>query len=332
MKFKQLGDIKEIGLVFICVLPCFLLYLKTQHSLFVTMGLIASSSIIVFYKIRFGFINVLFHLLQILLVTLILAYSRQSPILFSFICAAVCSIYIGISQFGRHLRIYGMFVIIPALYIASELYSEVLTGYNPDAVSDFLRFFPLLALPAVICALLLNLSQGKSNSKQRKLWHPDFTGEPVKHAYVTASGIFIAVWLIIQLAYWLNINHIEWIVWSTVSVCTGEIVSMHKRAKHRLLGVLTGIGSALLLVYSGIQIPFLNAAAVLLIPLTIPLNNYLFAFSLRCFLGLAATGVLITGFSLEKLLAVLVGGAVGVLLSYFVTYIHQSFTTYKASE
>ncbi len=66
VKFKQLGDIKEIGLVFICVLPCFLLYLKTQHSLFVTMGLIASSSIIVFYKIRFGFINVLFHLLQIL--------------------------------------------------------------------------------------------------------------------------------------------------------------------------------------------------------------------------------------------------------------------------
>lgn len=313
---------EELALVVLCTLPSFSMYLYTGSSLFAVMGLVASCSFIVYYAIRCDTLNLLLHITQIFVLSIVLYECRANTLVFALMSATVCACYIGFSGGSKGLRVYGTFIIVPSLYIANELYRIEASGLE-YGLESYIKWFPFLAMPAVIFATALNYLDRRPLWRFDKFWQHGASREQVAEAWVTGMAAFFAVGLTIVIAKYSGIEHYEWIIWSAVSVCTGELISMKKKVQHRVLGSVLAVVIAGLLAHYGVQYDVIAILAVLLIPATITLNHYFFAFTLRSFLTVFAASSI--DFSVEKLTAVIVGCFIGFVLAFLMMRIHQYF-------
>lgn len=318
---------EELVLVLLCTFPSFVMYLLTGSSLFAVMGLVPSCSFIVFYAIRCDVFNLLLHIIQIFILSVLLYESRDNTIAFALCTALMCAFYIGFTAGDKGLRVYGTFVIVPSLYIANELYRIETSGLE-YGLNSYINLFPLLALPAVIFALALSYLACKPIIRFDKLWRHGASKEQITKSWVTATAAFFAVGLTILVAKYNAIDHYEWIIWSAVSVCTGELISMRKKVKHRVMGSVLAIIIASVLAYNGIKYDFVAIISVLLIPATITLSDYFFAFTLRSFLTVFAASSI--DFSIEKLSAVVLGCFIGFVLAFLMMGIHQRWRAFKS--
>lgn len=317
---------EELVLVLLCTFPSFVMYLLTGSSLFAVMGLIASCSFIVFYAIRCDVFNLLLHIIQIFVLSIVLYESRDHTVVFALCTALMCAFYIGFAGGNKGLRIYGTFVIVPSLYIANELYRIETSGVE-YGFDSYIILFPFLAMPAVFFAIALSHLDQQPIIRFDKLWRHGASKEQIAESWVTASAAFFAVGLTIIVAKYNAIDHYEWIIWSAVSVCTGELISMRKKLKHRVMGSVLAVIIASALAYNGIKYDFIAIISVLLIPATITLNDYFFAFTLRSFLTVFAASSI--DFSIEKLSAVVIGCVTGFVLAFCMMSIHQRWKHIK---
>ncbi|WP_185826804.1 FUSC family protein [Shewanella canadensis] len=215
---------------------------------------------------------------------------------------------------------------VPALYVANELYRQVDSGHE-QVLYKYILYFPLLALPTLIFATGLSYLDKRPLLRFDKLWQFDSNINKVVETWLTAVAVFFSVGLTILIAEYYSIGHYEWIVWSAVSVSTGESIAMKKKVKHRILGTIVAVGFACTLSYHSIEYEFLGFLSVLLIPATVTLNNYFFAFTLRSFLTVFAASSI--DFSVEKLVAVISGCIIGYSLALFMAQVHNKWMNEK---
>jgi len=233
------------------------------------------------------------------------------------LCATLGAASIGITYFGRKLRTLGTWILIPSLYLACDFYDS---AHPQGMISDYLVLLPRLSV-ALIGPLLILLIQYRFNRTDGlALWGipHNIAGEREQGVLWSVGGIFVALFVTSFTVQLLGIEYGQWIIWSTVSVSTGQLASMHRKLGHRgwgaLCGLLLGLAIVFLLPLHG---PMDGFAAVLL-PVTLVVRNYPIAFASRCMLIVIAAGSISQSeVAAEiRLIGVLAGGVIGVLCAY----------------
>ncbi|MCY9856162.1 FUSC family protein [Vibrio mediterranei] len=298
---------KEFYLISFGILPSLSMYFFSGDSLYVKMALISTSLIITQLTLQCSFLLTFVQYLQIIFISIILCKIQDSLIAYSLFSSLVCAYYLNLTRYGSNLKIYASFIIVPAFYLSTEM--NRLGVPETEIASTYMTHLPLSILPSIIISLLTKTSNNKMN----------FGGIYIEYNNSTIS-VFASVLICTLFSYYFNWQHSEWILWSAVSVCTGELSSMRAKVKHRLLGATVGITLGMIISFYTPNSDVLRYMSVALIPLTIPLKNYLFAFSTRCTLTVLSVGMIsqIDEVAMYKVLSIYVGGFIGYLIGTYV--------------
>jgi hypothetical protein len=312
--------LSEMLFILLATLPCVVIAVTSGDHQWLSIGLVSSSLYLVQSRLGWGLLSVFGHGVLIAAGFSLLFLSQGEPWLFSFLCALLGAGSIGVTCFGRNLRTLGTWIFIPSLYLACELYD----GVNPEMTStNYWAILPELGFAFLGPLLIVFIRQTSSRSgKPVKSTlgriPPEVAGEPERNIGWSLGGIFVAIFVLSLAVQSLDIEHGQWIIWSAVSVSTGQLASMHRklgdRGRGALAGLLLGLGIAFLFPSHGAG----DELAALLLPLTLVVRNYPVAFAGRCLLIVIAAGSVAQGeLAAEiRLGGVLAGGIIGVLCAH----------------
>ena len=308
-------QLHELALITAANLPCILFFLFTNNSSWLQSGLISSSLFLVFYRLDWGCIQLLAHWAAILAGISLLYHSQTSAWLFATCCALLAACCIGITYRGQKLRTLGSWTLIPCLYIACELFSRPPTEMSGHMINA--QHAAVLIGPVLL--LMLRSVRRKKPFKSFLYGGSTNCGAPTAHAFAMAGGICIAVFIAAFWVRWSDLPNGQWVIWSAVSVSTGEINSMYQKLKIRAMSGIIGLTLGVLLIGMLPTAPFTTSLAAMLIPATLMIRHYPLAFASRCLLIAVAAGNLSQSESLafSRLFNVLAGGVIGVISGYF---------------
>ncbi|ELR64428.1 hypothetical protein C942_02451 [Photobacterium marinum] len=298
---------KEFYLIFFGIVPSLLMYAIKNDPIYVKMALISTSIIITQLTLRCSIKIVIAQFLQIVIISTILFLLNKNLVGYTLVASLICSYYLNLSRYGNNLRVYSSFIIVPAFYLSTEI--TRLGIEHHELFNTYIIHLPFSILPCLILSKII-----KKEDKEIEL------GEHYRDYNELTITVFISVFLCCIFSYYFEWHHSEWILWSAISVCTGEISTMKKKVKYRFLGVLLGITTGVILSLYLPNESLIRYLSVSLIPLTIPLKNYFFAFSLRCMLTVLSVGMVnqIDGIILSKIMSIYIGGAIGYSIGFLV--------------
>lgn len=298
---------KEFYLVLFGILPSFFMYLVSKDALYVKMALISTSLIITQLTLQCSLRVTVAQYVQILLLSVILYKLQGNVIAYSLFSSLTCAYYLNLSRYGANLRVYASFIIVPAFYLSTEV--NRLGVANNELFDTYISHIPFSILPSVVLSFFTDNLRHKANLGKHYAEYNQLT-----------VSVFLSVLACSIFSYYFNWQHSEWILWSAISVSTGEFSSMKKKVKHRLFGALLGITIGIII---SIYMPTNDAVrylSVALIPLTIPLRNYFIAFSIRCALTVLSVGPIaqIDGIAVDKISSIYIGGLIGYFMGFLV--------------
>jgi uncharacterized membrane protein YccC len=128
-----------------------------------------------------------------------------------------------------------------------------------------------------------------------------------------------AVSLAAALVEWCQLDYGQWVIWSAVSVVTGDIVTARKKLYQRGVGALIGVSLGVLLGYAlphnMLMYDLLTVAAMLTL---VSFSHYMLGFGTRCAFIVSALIVLgqAPDMAAERVFNVLLGGVIGLLFVF----------------
>lgn len=316
----------EIGLATLSLIPIFVTAWLCKNVLFLKVGLITMSLFIAASRLKYNFATITLHYCLILLGFSLLYFSLHymAP-LFVLLCALMALWCIWLTRFGEKLRTFGNFTFIPSVYLACEMYYVL---PQQDWLVIYWQFMAITPLAWLTMAVLYYFSHKVldpncyGQCKFNLLAFPD-KGTPLKDWLASGIAIFLSVLFSASLAIVLHIDSPEWLIWSTASVITTELVLSRVKFAHRFLGAIIGISMGLCLSRFLPQTELIYSLAVLGVMLTLTsFKNYLISFTSRCFFITLAAYAISTSehIALVRVQNVFLGGIIGLVFLYFTHY------------
>ena len=300
------------------------------------MSLITISMFIVMENVNRSFVLLMLHALLLMGALALFYFSLSEPLLFVFACAGFVFVSAWFTRFGAHLKSFGNFIFIPALYMACEMADA---SGRSGVWADYFHIVIWMGLPIASIALLLclhawpDLSQAPKDTNRFSKIFALHTSQPLCAYKRLALSHFLSVLCAAAYAEIGAVPFSEWIIWSAVSVGTGDQASSLKKARDRFLGALLGVPIALLIA------PIVPHGATTLSLLTLGVGlslvvfkNYAVAFGTRCgFTVLAAfsAGALGTRAGFYRVENVIIGGVIGVLVGLLVEFFSNRYSKSK---
>lgn len=221
---------------------------------------------------------------------------------------------------GSVLRSLGSFTFIPALYLACE------SAQNHGNSLDTLPFLLISASPVLLLAAVEHWRSrdiGHSALTHLSRWTKPlassersvYMGQMITVAFAVAGSA--------ALVEWRHIDHGQWLIWSAVSVVTGNASSARQKFHDRLMGA---IGGVVVGIAAGLVMPNLPLVRVLIVFTTmltlVCIRPYRLAFGARC--ACAALALVLAGGQWisggERLLNVAAGSTIGLICALAASY------------
>lgn len=314
-------------------LPVIILSVLGDDANWLKATLVSVSVFIVYDQLKTSPLMIIVHCTMISLCFSLFINFMDNALIFPVVCSAVAAFTLRMAGWGKAFRNAGSFTFIPALYLAFEFYGDLSPNFRCGEVVHLLVYIWGAALPT----LLISIYMHNRHLNPKKAVCPGFftrlhhntSGFGARLEYrvpllATAMAVF-AVSLIVETG---QISQGQWLIWSTVSVITGDAATAHKKYKSRAIGVVTGVPVGLLIGYLLPHNAFFVETGIAITALSIvSFKNYTLEFITRCACVAFVMTVLDADFSLllTRVTNVLIGGLIGILIYIFVDKIVSSF-------
>lgn len=305
--------------------PLLALTLTTGNADWLKASVVTISLFVVYERVELAPLGVVLHALALLLLFMALLCAMHTPAIFVLACVLAAAAAVGISAYGGKLRSLGNFIFIPALYLACESAEGGAGAPLAQRAGALLPFLGAAVLPVLMLALvehrrLARLSAGGRRHHYLQLRRSDELGARVAcgEALLAVSG---AVALSAALVEWQHLDYGQWVIWSAVSVVTGDMAGtrnkLRQRASGALLGVPVGILLGSLMPHGNVGYELLSVATMLTL---VSFHRYALGFGARC--ACIACALVIAGkapsIAAERVINVLLGGGIGLLFALVV--------------
>lgn len=322
------------------LVPSLILYLATDDTLYLKLGVITVALWVSVHRVSQSLWLMAGHAVILSIAILLLYLAVPHPWVFTPLAAAGAFASVFIARAGNHLRSLGDYTFIPALYLSCELYAIDSGGARSlQAVLAMVEHVPISIASATIVLLGWQVwatwpprgsRQAAEIGRTIRQAHAHVTrtrqllvGEaapmpPPYDPWLTATMYALAV---VIAAMVISITHYErgeWAIISAATVVTGDALSSRSKVVEQFLGVLVGVGIALMLYPLVPQMELIYTLGVLGGGLSsVAFSRYVSSFAFKCFfVVLAAEGL---GFGLTTSVArvetVAIGGMVGLAVS-----------------
>ena len=319
------SDIAFATLSLVPLLICAWLF---RDLLFLKVGLITISLFIAANRLNYGFTMISLHYALILLGFTLLYFSiHHMHWLFVLLSALIALGCILLTCVGDKLRTLGNYIFIPSLYLACEIQYAVPHPVWLSTYWHFVLMTPIAWLTVVVMQVFFKAhwsslpAKAPALDRQIHFWCfniPD-KGKPLTDWLPSALAIFMGVMTAALITVIFQLESPEWLIWSTASVITTELVLTRLKVYHRFSGALIGIAIGLVVSLLLPHTPLAYSLSVLGIMLTlVSFKSYPLSFSSRCFfITLAAYAI--SGsehLALIRIQNVFIGGLIGLSAFY----------------
>jgi hypothetical protein len=303
-----------LGRTAITLTPLVVDYCLTRNPAALQSSLILVSLCIGAARVGYGLPGLLLHALVILAAFGALLLAQHIPLLFAALTTLLATAAVLLGRFSESWRTFGSFSLIPSVYLAMEFFEQT---HGLHLWTTFGQVARCSAIGLVfLCFLSWTwwIADRRADNFFTSFGTPE---RPNPQWQVMTLSVCIAEVLATTLIAVTQLPNAQWMVWSVVSVVTGDSSSASRKLKSRILGGLIGVALGLL---AGFVVPHV-AAGVRLLTVAIALSlvafrPYPIEFGSRCFfVALAASmggsvrhSELI---GLERVTNVLLGGALG---------------------
>lgn len=314
-------DATALGWGVLLIAPFILVAAGTGDPIALRLGFLAVCLLIPAYKLALPPLATVLHALATVAACAILFAAAAQPVVFVIAAAATAIGTIFLTRYGTRLRTLGSFFFIPALYLACEL-REL-----PNGSQELGR---LLLLSPIATAAVIAIEQARRRlsganppassvplsalgaSLLRGVGLGDAEGRWLTHAIAVFAGVLVAA----SVTELFNMNERQWVIWSAVSVVTGDRREAVGKLGVRTTGVVAGAPLGLAAGWLLPQTPIVYSISLIGLLMTlIAIPRYPLAFTLRCFFtGLAAVAAGGSAAIAESRVEnVILGGGIGVL-------------------
>lgn len=303
------------------LVPLLALALLTRDINWLKASIVTISLFIAYDKVGLAPLGVACHALGLLLAFLALLFAMRQPAIFVTSCTLAAAMVVGLPAYGEKLRSLGNFTFIPALYLACETAEGVAPAQFTQCVLPLLPYLAIAALPVLAIALMEHALAGRRWCHVLKLHCSGDLGSQVACGEALfAVGLAVAFAAVI--VEWGRLEYGQWVIWSAVSVVTGDATTARKKLCQRGVGALVGVPVGVLLGYiiphGVLAYEFLTVAAMLTL---VSFSHYTLGFGARC--ACIASALMVLGktpeIAAERAFNVLLGGSIGL---FFVFLLH----------
>jgi hypothetical protein len=254
----------------IVLTPLVLLAMISGDDIWLRVALVTISTFIAMERSGLAPLGTLLHGAAIIVCYLALLAAQAAEPLFVLGCALLAAASILLTGWDARLRSLGNFTSIPALYLACETEKWQAPGNPMHRGIHFLPAMVLAILPVLVLSALERRKTRPLNVGQ--LWHfrsvLSWTERNESIPYLEALvATALAVGLSAHTVMVWRLDHGQWMIWSTASVITGDLVSGRRKLRDRmisaLMGVPAGIAAGIFLPHSAFAYDLASLVAVL---------------------------------------------------------------------
>lgn len=278
--------------------------------------LVSISTFIVQDRLKTSPVMVIVHSVMISVCFFAFINLADHALLFSLICSSTAALTLRLAGWGNNLRVAGSFTFIPALYLAFEFNKNLPENFSYTCTLSLLHYIWVATLPTLVLSLL---HQWRAFLRSRSLFYhhknPKLGAKLEYKSPLIACAI--AVFLCSMIVESEHILQGQWLIWSAVSVITGEMKTSHRKYQSRAIGVAAG-GLAGMLI--GTVLPhnafLVETGAIVIVLSLVSFKNYTLEYFIRC-TSVAFVVTLLdeqTSLIFTRAFNVLIGGLLGVLL------------------
>lgn len=308
------------------LMPLLALTLLTGDIHWLKASVVTISLFIVYEKVGLAPLGVACHALVLLLAFLALLFAMRQQFIFVLACSLAAAAVVGSSAYGGKLRSLGNFTFIPALYLAYETADGITPTQFAQHGLPLLTYLAVAVLPVLAISLIEFELAGRRWPHVFKLRHHNNDLGARGACDEALFAVALAVALAATIVKWNHISYGQWVIWSAVSVVTGDTTTACKKLYQRGVGALAGVPIGVLLGYSmphsALVYEFLTVATLLTL---VSFSHYTLGFGMRC--ACIAATLMVIGKTPEiaaaRVLNVLLGGGIGLL---FVFLLHFAVT------
>lgn len=321
-KLSDLLNLTDLLLMILTFLPALIMFGISEDVSWLELGIVSIPLFLVQQTFRWGLLPLMGHWAFILFGFALLYFTQSTAWLFAFLCACLGAVCMGLSALGQNLRSLGAWIFLPSLYLACELYDTTHSRIQMNAFIETASKLPIALIGPMVIIVYRSLKDKKVKVTEHFLfgYSKKAFGNTDDYYRCTIVGALIAIFITSLGIKLLNLDHGQWVIWSSVSVITGEVMSMHRKFMHRTYGAIIGLVLGIIITTFLPQVTLVQYLIAVLIPITLGIKNYLVAFSCRCMLITIAVG----SFSHSEITAglrvfdIVVGGLVGLFCASLV--------------
>ncbi len=302
--------------------PLLSLTLLTGDVNWLKASVVTISLFIVYERVELAPLGVVFHALALLLAFLVLLFAMCQPAIFVLVCALAAAATMGVSAYGGKLRSLGNFTFIPALYLACETAEGNTPVQFAQSALLLLPYLAAVVVPVLVISLAEHVQVGRRWCHLSKLRRSGDLGPRVVCGEALLA-VSLAVAVAATIVEWGRLDYGQWVIWSAVSVVTGDMATARKKLYQRGVGALIGVPVGVLLGYaiphSVLIYELLTVAAMLTL---VSFSHYVLGFGTRC--ACIACALMVIGqtpeIAAERALNVLLGGSIGLLFVFLLHF------------
>ena len=302
---------RGLRLGFLSTAPLLGIALATGDPVWLRAGLVGVSLVLGWLESGLAPLGVTVQATAITALFLLLAATRDHPVLFSLLAAAAACAVVRLGCFGARLRTMGAFSFIPAVYLAFDV------GATHPGLRAAVSSLPAIAASLASVLAVMVLGQGCRRldlSRLRSVGIHDW-GAARAHAR-PMSAAALSVGLVTALVLCLPLTSGQWAVWSALSIVTAEAGREGRKLRDRCIGACLGVPVGVALSLALPHGRFVEAGAMLAAMMTlVAIRHYLACIASRW--ALVAVAAAASGASplaaFERILDVIGGGAIGLL-------------------
>lgn len=294
------------------LIPGTLLYIVTDDFLYLKLGLLTISLLVGIERCQRSVFLLIMQSLIMAVSILTIFMVAPYPVVFVVLCAVYAYLSVCIGYWGERWRSVGNYIFIPALYCG---YSFYYAGISTDSCVRMVALGLLIAVGSVVFA---TMCMGEREwSWHWKRWPLSESDRSLlfRDALVRVGAVAVTSGLVC----YFRPEFGQWVIWSSASVAAGEVAASHHKGSDRIIGALYGLSIGSVLSFFVVQNAYLHAAGMILILLTlVSLKHYRLAFASRCFCIVltAKAGGFGLGIGLDRFEFVIIGGLVGLAVSF----------------
>jgi hypothetical protein len=312
-------DLSALGWGVLLIAPFVVVGVVSGDQLALQLCFLAVCLLIPAYQLGLPPLATAVHTVATIATCALLFAAAARPFVFVIVTAATAITTIWLTRYGGRLRTLGTFFFIPALYLACELH-ELPNGTNE--LGRLLLLSPIAGGAVIAVELARRRISGirpPANAEHAlltSLLRGVEIGEAESRWVTHAIAVFVAVLVATAIAETFDMDQRQWVIWSSVSVITGDQRAAIGKFGVRATGVAVGAPIGLLAGWLLPQTQFVYSLALIALLLTLlAIPRYPLAFILRSFFtglaAMAAGGA--AAIAESRVENVILGGVIGVL-------------------